>query len=611
MFVTELFEGNQQQIKVIYPGRFQPFHKGHAAVYNHLVRQYGADNVFIVTSDKTDNDKSPFSFEEKKRMMVLTGIDASKVVQSTQPYRAMEIVSKLDPSTVLMFAISEKDMAEDPRFQFAPKKDGSPSYFQPFSDITQCKSLEHHAYMITVPTFEFKVLGASANSASQIRAQFANADEATQQKIVADLFGKFDHGVYTTMRSKLAKINPVTESVLQKKRFNWSDYSYFPGETILKLAEAWVKNGNVLLEDNDPAAESYFIGLPFDSPSAGSKYLACVLALVNGDVIIMHPLDTITYIAAAGKYHKVRLSNGKKTEFPAESIRNDMTTKTFFFKSIQSYDKFRSGIALKFNTELPTMSNNISEASAHKKEVERKRKEYERAQAEKREKAGETFHYGNAKVTKPPVTENTMDDTQNPDPKIQHLAKAVIKMKQQLAQITAGNTLGENRKMNSKQLGGVPWGKQMNEAYGPPMSQKFPDSKAGVIAFMSDPKEVNKNFTSKLNLPKCKIFPDPSAQGVWGIDSIATGIRVIVYLAGYKDSMGEIRRFNDFEEGEIPRKALARYKRNSQERDDHEDYMNENTGAKEYYDSWQEWKRDVQRGGGDTQHCWPRYDSRI
>lgn len=304
MFVTELFEGNQAQIKVIYPGRFQPFHKGHAAVYKHLVQQYGADNVFIVTSDKTDNDKSPFSFEEKKRMMVLTGIDASKVVQSTQPYRATEIVSKFDPATtILLFAVSEKDMAEDPRFQFAPKKDGSPSYFQAFTDISQCNPLNKHAYMITVPTFEFQVLGASANSASQIRAQFASSDEATQQKIVADLFGKFDHGVYTIMRSKLAKVAPAP----------------------------------------------------------------------------------------------------------------------------------------------------VTEVSAHKKEVERKRKEYENQQATTREKNGETFNYGNAKVTKPPVTEDSMQqamiDMQNPDPKIQQLAKAVVKMKKELAQIAKPATLESKQKL--------------------------------------------------------------------------------------------------------------------------------------------------------------------
>jgi hypothetical protein len=252
MFTTELFEDQAKNVKVIYPGRFQPWHSGHAAVYNHLVSKYGLNNVFIVTSDKQDGDKSPFSFEEKKRMMMLTGIDPSHIVMSTQPYRAMEVVSTFTPDTVLLFAVSAKDMAEDPRFQFAPKKDGSASYFQPFTDIKKCVPFAKHAYMVTVPTFTFTVLGKPANSASQIRAQFGAADDETQKKIVADLFGKFDHRIYTIMRSKLVhNPAPVTESKNAKSEFtvadfkiarfeSWTDYTRFlSGHKTSKRDTVW------------------------------------------------------------------------------------------------------------------------------------------------------------------------------------------------------------------------------------------------------------------------------------------------------------------------------------------------------------------------------------
>jgi len=45
---------------VVYSGRFQPFHKGHYATYDHLVKKFGKDSVYIGTSDVTDNKKSPF-----------------------------------------------------------------------------------------------------------------------------------------------------------------------------------------------------------------------------------------------------------------------------------------------------------------------------------------------------------------------------------------------------------------------------------------------------------------------------------------------------------------------------------------------------------------------
>lgn len=211
MFVNELFEAEGKQVKVIYPGRFQPFHKGHAQVYQHLCQKFGKDNVYIVTSNKVEMPKSPFSFVEKKAMIGLTGVDTSRVIQDSQPYRAPELVAQFDPAnTILLFAISEKDMAEDPRFQFKPKKDGSPSYFQQFTDLKQCQTLDKHGYMITVPTFNFTVLGQPANSASQIREQFAGADLATQRKIVTDLFGKFDNNVFNIMKARL-EVSEVTE----------------------------------------------------------------------------------------------------------------------------------------------------------------------------------------------------------------------------------------------------------------------------------------------------------------------------------------------------------------------------------------------------------------
>jgi len=50
---------------VIYVGRFQPMHKGHYGTYQHLVKKFGKDNVFVGTSDKVERPKSPFNFNPK------------------------------------------------------------------------------------------------------------------------------------------------------------------------------------------------------------------------------------------------------------------------------------------------------------------------------------------------------------------------------------------------------------------------------------------------------------------------------------------------------------------------------------------------------------------
>ena len=187
---------------VIYPGRFHPFHKGHKSVYDALVKRFGKNRVYIATSNKVDPPKSPFTFDEKRAMMALTGVDPSRVVQVKNPYQATEITDNYDPqNTIALFAVSDKDMAEDPRFSFKPRTDGQPSYYQPASKDMQ--GFDKHGYIITVPTLQFNVLGKPMRSASEFRANFAQADSETQKAMITDLFGRYDPKTHSTMSQKI------------------------------------------------------------------------------------------------------------------------------------------------------------------------------------------------------------------------------------------------------------------------------------------------------------------------------------------------------------------------------------------------------------------------
>jgi len=189
---------------VVYPGRFHPFHKGHASVYAALVKKFGADKVFIATSDKVLPPKSPFTFEEKKKMMIHTGIPASAIIQTKNPYQAQELVANYDPAnTILMFAVSDKDMAEDPRFTFKPKKDGSPSYFQKAGKGME--SLDKHGYIVSVPTLSFKVLGEPMRSATEFRSNFAKSDDDMQEQMITDLFGSYNPEIHELMKAKITE----------------------------------------------------------------------------------------------------------------------------------------------------------------------------------------------------------------------------------------------------------------------------------------------------------------------------------------------------------------------------------------------------------------------
>ena len=220
MFITELAE---PRLLVIYPGRFQPFHKGHHAVYEYLTGKFGRNNVYIATSNKTDNLKSPFTFAEKAYFMQLTGVPADRVVQATNPYQIANILSGgqitvTDPNnTVVIFAVSEKDMAEDPRFSFQAKKDGSTPYFQPLKDIKQTKSMDKHGYIMTVPTFDFDVAGVPMRSGTELRKMYADSDQLKRQQIIQSLFGKYTRDAEQIMNNKILAGAPVADVKLGKK----------------------------------------------------------------------------------------------------------------------------------------------------------------------------------------------------------------------------------------------------------------------------------------------------------------------------------------------------------------------------------------------------------
>lgn len=96
------------------------------------------------------------------------------------------------------------------------------------------------------------------------------------------------------------------------------------------------------------------------------------------------------------------------------------------------------------------------------------------------------------------------------------------------------------------------------EAKEPPKLKKFPDTKAGIISFLQDADEVKQSFTKSMDLKTCQFMADPQVEGVWAVDSLKLGTRLIVYLGGYRDPHGEVRPYNDFEEGQIPKRELKR-----------------------------------------------------
>jgi Cytidylyltransferase-like len=179
---------------VIYPGRFHPFHLGHKASYDWLANQFGENNVYVASSNVQDPETSPFTFADKVKMATKLGIPSGHIVNVKNPYQAKEITDSLSDeekrNTVLIFAVSEKDAQ---RFNFAPKKDGTPGYLQPVPENKKSmKPMTKHGYVAITPTVNFRVKGADANSASQIRKLYLDGNDADRNQIITDLYGAPD-----------------------------------------------------------------------------------------------------------------------------------------------------------------------------------------------------------------------------------------------------------------------------------------------------------------------------------------------------------------------------------------------------------------------------------
>lgn len=203
------------QTLVIYPGRFHPFHRGHLASYQWLAKKFGEDSVFVATSAKQEPETSPFSFSDKQMMMSKLGIPSGHVVQVRNPYQAQEITQNFDAdNTILIFALSDKD-AE--RISFNPKRDGSPSYLQPFPENGKgMQPMSKHGYAILTPKVNFKVQGRDADSASQIRKLYAQSNDAGRDAILVDLYGDADGNLRKIFDQRLLQSDEevVNETVL-------------------------------------------------------------------------------------------------------------------------------------------------------------------------------------------------------------------------------------------------------------------------------------------------------------------------------------------------------------------------------------------------------------
>jgi len=192
-FLVETILGEAAKIDkvvVVYSGRFQPFHKGHYATYDNLVRKFGKDSVYIGTSNVTDSKKSPFNFKEKKVIMTtMFGIPSNKIISIKNPYAPEEILNKYDEDTTgLIVVVGEKDQNRLSGKYFTPYKG---KVTQPYLD---------RGYVYASPAI------ANPISGTDVRYWLSAGSAADRKKNFTKAYPKFDEQIFKLITLKLKSL---------------------------------------------------------------------------------------------------------------------------------------------------------------------------------------------------------------------------------------------------------------------------------------------------------------------------------------------------------------------------------------------------------------------
>ena len=198
-------EGKPKKSIAIFAGRFQPFHAGHYSVYKELSKRFGKENVYIASSNVTDDVRSPFAFRDKHQIITsMFDVPKGNVVQVKNPYQPTEILNKVGKDTIYVTAVSQKDA----------ERLEQGKYFKNYDKTNKGKhkAYEDEGYFIVAPEMQLKVNGGNI-SGTQLRATFGNPllSDSEKRDIFKQVYGKFDKTIYdkivkTTTKAEKAKV---------------------------------------------------------------------------------------------------------------------------------------------------------------------------------------------------------------------------------------------------------------------------------------------------------------------------------------------------------------------------------------------------------------------
>lgn len=268
-----------KKIIAIYPGRFQPFGPHHYQTFKWLQNKFGKSNTFIVTSNKTEDGRSPLSFSDKQSIISKYGIPDSNIIQVANPYKSEELLKNFNPEQdSVVFMYGEKDAG---RLSYS-KRDGSPGYFQKFTNNLELKPFKDHGYVIVAPNVSINIPGIGEMSGTNLR-KFIIVSNPESFK---DVFGWYDPKLYNLLKTK------ITETVVEAAL---GDLGFVP---IPKVKPTVIKNIN----DFNNWLQKHFHCLHQNIPIRQLKYSHEDInpAKVSNKLSLLDPFSNIFLVSKNG-----------------------------------------------------------------------------------------------------------------------------------------------------------------------------------------------------------------------------------------------------------------------------------------------------------------------
>jgi hypothetical protein len=293
MFIHDLVEQQERRLVVIYPGRFQPFHLGHAAVFQQLQGRFGRGNVFVGYSGAPRKKEDPanpkyFDSTQTRAFIHAAGVpdDLIKDISGSganNMYGAegWAKVVPFDPATtVVILAIGAPDAGQlelNARYQqhtptgkvakLPPGKvvgDEKPLKSLP-DNLAECQTSDKFAYVVVVPEVHKQItIGKQPINVSHgkdVRAAWnlVRKKEQSRAEFLTQMFGRNDPELGRILDNIPAETVALKESADDMFAVSNRSKAY---PAIKSVLDGFYDHYQALYDQADPeASEEWYIQL--------------------------------------------------------------------------------------------------------------------------------------------------------------------------------------------------------------------------------------------------------------------------------------------------------------------------------------------------------------